>query len=294
MANISTSRLAIGTVQFGLRYGVANQSGQVTGQEASSFLRVARATDIDTLDTASAYGASEQVLGEIGVDGWQVITKLPAIPQHVPDPATWMRTSLHASLERLQVGRVAGLLLHSPMQLLEANGQAIYQGLLDMQRQGLADQIGYSLYLPEELDALWASYPVDLVQAPFNVFDRRLQTSGWLARLHAAGVTIHARSIFLQGLLLMKPADRPARFERWASLWEAWDRWLEAEGLSPLQACVGCALAQPEFDRIIVGVDSAAQLHEILAAAQLGALTPPAGLAVEDEDLINPSRWSTL
>lgn len=287
-------RLAIGTVQFGLPYGIANQAGQVDGQEVRRILQVAQTAGIDTLDTAIAYGASEQVLGQIGVGGWRVVTKLPAIPEQSQDLSAWMRDSLEASLERLRVKRVAGLLLHKPLQLLGSCGPAIYQALVDLKRQGLVGQIGYSLYLPAELDALWARYPVDLVQAPFNVFDRRFRASGWLARLRASDVEIHARSIFLQGLLLMDPDSRPSQFQTWAAQWQMWDRWLTERQLTPLQACVGFAMAQPEFDRIIVGVDSMEQLQEILAAAEIGPVTPPASLVVEDENLVNPSRWNSL
>lgn len=287
-------RFALGAAQFGLPYGIANQSGQVDEKEVRRILRVAQAAGLNTLDTAIAYGASEQVLGQIGVDGWQVVTKLPAIPEQSQDLSAWMQNSLEASLERLRLKRVAGLLLHTPSQLLSGCGRTIYQALIDLKRQGLVDQIGYSLYSPAELDALWARYPVDLVQAPFNVLDRRFRTSGWLARLHANGVAVHARSIFLQGLLLMDPALRPARFRTWATLWQMWDQWLTARQLTPLQACVGFAMTQPEFDRIIVGVDRMEQLQEILVAAEIGPVTPPASLAVEDENLINPSRWNSL
>ena len=288
------NRLALGTVQFGLPYGIANQTGQIDWQEARRILSVARAAGIDTLDTAIAYGASEQVLGQIGVSDWRVITKLPAIPDHCHDPQAWIRDSLQASLERLRIERVAGLLLHRPMQLLDSIGPAIYQSLVDLKRQGLAGKIGYSLYSPEELDALWARYPVDLVQAPFNVLDRRFQTSGWLAKLRAARAEIHVRSIFLQGLLLMHPAARPAKFHAWATAWQEWDRWLAVQQLTPLQACIGFAMAQPELFRIVVGVDSVEQLHEILAAAEVGPVTPPASLTIEDENLTNPSRWTSL
>ncbi len=288
------NRFALGTVQFGLPYGIANQTGQVSWREAREILHVAQAAGIDTLDTAIAYGASEQVLGQIDAGGWRVITKLPAIPELCHDPQAWMRDSLQASLERLRVECVAGLLLHRPIQLLESSGLAIYQALVELKREGLAGKIGYSIYSPDELDALWVRYPVDLVQLPFNVLDRRLEASGWLVRLRAAGAEVHARSIFLQGLLLMSPAVRPAKFWAWATVWQAWDRWLAMQQLTPLQACVGFALAQTEFDRVVVGVDSAAQLHEILTAAEIGPVTPPASLAIEDENLINPSRWTSL
>lgn len=287
-------RIAIGAAQFGPSYGIANKMGRIDLSEARNILHTAWSAGIDTVDTAAEYGRSEQVLGEVGVGQWQVITKLPGIPADCPNPAAWTWDALRKSLQRLSLERVAGILLHRPAQLLGGLGPDVYEALLDIKLHGITERIGYSVYSPSEFDYLWDQYPVDLVQIPLNVLDRRLITSRWLARLKDAGVEVHVRSIFLQGLLLMNSSDRPARFDRWASLWETWNEWLKAENLSPLQACVGFALSHPEFDRIVVGVDSAIQLREIVAAAAVGPVTPPVSLVVDDEDLLNPSRWNSL
>jgi aryl-alcohol dehydrogenase-like predicted oxidoreductase len=133
-----------------------------------------------------------------------------------------------------------------------------------------------------------------MVQAPFSVLDRRLEASGWLTRLHSRGVEIHARSIFLQGLLLLPLADRPAKFERWARLWSQWADWLAMSGKSALEATVGHALSYTEISRVVVGVDSLEQLNGILSAAAGPVSKAALSLATEDLDLIKPSRWNTL
>ena len=90
----------------------------------------------------------------------------------------------------------------------------------------------------------------------------------------------------------MKPHERPAQFNRWQSLLNGWDRWLEDNSLAPLHACLGFALAQPEITRIVVGVDSLTQLKEILGTLRGSAVVPPVDLCSDDSDLINPSRWN--
>jgi hypothetical protein len=122
--------------------------------------------------------------------------------------------------------------------------------------------------------------------------DHRIVTSGWLARLGDAGVSVHARSAFLQGLLLMLRDQRPNWASRWDSLWNCWHNWLDEQGISALEACLGFTLANRQFERVIVGVDSLPQLEEILAATGRATAIPPETLATEDLDLINPSRWS--
>lgn len=287
-------RLALGTVQFGLPYGVANESGQVSHMEAAAILEHAWAAGIDTLDTAIAYGQSEQRLGEISVDNWNVVTKLPTMPDACTTVPDWVLESVRSSLNRLHINRLHGLLLHRSQQLLGPQGEELYAALLELKELGYVEKIGVSIYDPEELDNLYPHFKLDLVQAPFNVLDRRLEASGWLARLYRAGTEVHVRSIFLQGLLLMGAAQRPKKFDRWMPLWNDWDSWLEEQEVTPLQACLGFVLSQQEIWHVVVGIDNKKQLQEILAAAEVEVPLPPNLLQSDDPDLINPSRWDTL
>lgn len=287
-------KLALGTAQFGLAYGIANSEGQVTVDAAAKILACAREAGMDTIDTAIAYGQSEQRLGEVGVGDWRVVSKLPAVPDECADVQEWVAANAEASLARLGVPRLRGLLLHRPGQLLGPNGRPLYQALLRLKDAGKVEKIGISVYEPSELDELCARFAFDLVQAPFNVFDRRMATSGWLHRLHAEGVEIHVRSAFLQGLLLSTIGGSPAGFERWASLWSSWRAWVDAAGLDFLRAALGHVLSYPEIDRVVVGVDSLHQLNEILACAQSGPQRAPETLATADIDLLNPARWPTF
>jgi aryl-alcohol dehydrogenase-like predicted oxidoreductase len=287
-----SSPLALGTVRFGMPYGVDNHAPTVSREEAKSIVTCARALGFLVLDTAIAYGESEARLGEIGVDQWRVVSKLPAIPQACSSISDWIRDSVVGSLGRLGTGQLYGLLLHEARQLAGPRGDAIYDGLSAVKRLRLVEKIGVSIYAPDELEELCPRYAFDLVQAPYNVIDRRLVTSGWLARLRAAGTEVHARSLFLQGLLLMPAESRPATFRRWQPLWNLWHTWLDEQELTALQACLGFALAQGEFNHFVVGVDSVQHLTEIAACAGARTAMAPDALASEDVDLVNPSRWS--
>ncbi|HEX2825381.1 MAG TPA: aldo/keto reductase [Burkholderiales bacterium] len=286
-----SSRLALGTAQFGLTYGVANRSGQVAYEDSQRILARARQAGLDTIDTAVGYGESEQRLGSIGVAAWRVISKLPAIPESCPDVARWVDESVESSLRRLRLRRLGGLLLHRPAQLMGERGVELYTALDALKQRGIVDKLGVSIYDPHELDALWPRFALDIVQAPLNLLDRRLASSGWLAKLHAMGVEVHVRSVFLQGLLLMSAAARPGYFNRWSSVWRKLDEWLRDGGASAPAACLAFAAAHPEVARIVVGVDNPAQLEDLLAAASGTAPAPPPDIASDDPDLINPSRW---
>jgi aryl-alcohol dehydrogenase-like predicted oxidoreductase len=285
-------RLGLGTVQFGLDYGVANTAGQVAPAEVASILALAQQMGITTLDTAINYGQSESVLGQCGVSQWQVVTKLPALPEGVGDVADWVQTHMRQSLARLGVASVHAVLLHRPQDLLGAQGRALLAELKDLQQQGLAAKTGISVYSPEELETFYKLHRFDMVQAPFSILDQRLQTSGWLAKLHAMGVEVHTRSAFLQGLLLMNAAQRPAKFGRWQAVWQCWDDWLAQHGLTPLQACLRYPLSLPHIDKVLIGVDNTMHLRQILDAAD-GTLPPPPDWPLPlDPELLLPSLWN--
>jgi aryl-alcohol dehydrogenase-like predicted oxidoreductase len=285
-------RLALGTVQFGLSYGIANRIGQPSLAEVARIVAGARASGFDTLDTAVAYGSSESRLGEIGVTDWRVITKLPAVPDGLTDVRQWVRDSLRGSLERLGVPAVTGLLLHRASDLCGRVGSELAHALRHERDAGRALRIGVSIYDPSELDAIWPAFRPDLVQGPYSVVDRRLETSGWLDKLAAYGCEVHTRSVFLQGVLLMADEARPVRFARWPEVWSAWSNWLSESGQSALAAALAHALAHPGISRVLVGVDSAAQLDAIVSATVRLPLAAPLRVASVDLDLIEPSRWN--
>lgn len=288
------TRLALGTVQFGLAYGIANQTGQITHSAAKNMLQLAREKGIDTLDTAIAYGESEACLGAAGVQGFKLVTKLPAIPDSCRNVNSWVHDQIESSLDRLGASFVYGLLLHRSDQLLKNSGEALYEALNDLKKAGLVQKIGVSIYAPSELDALIPRFRFDLVQAPFNLVDRRLFQSGWLQRLKQEDVEIHTRSAFLQGLLLMPAHTLPPKFTPWHQLWDSWHKWLASHSLSAVDACLAYPLSFTEVDRVVIGADYPAQLQQIIDAAQRNIAVALPDLSCEDENLINPANWSRL
>lgn len=287
------SRLALGTVQFGMSYGVTNTSGQVDAEQVARILALGRAAGMDTLDTATAYGDSEQRLGDAGVQGWRVVTKLGEPPRDAESLADWVRAEVRTSLARLKLERLAGLLLHRSAALQGARGQEMFEALHTLKRDGVVEKIGVSIYDPEELAALDGAHTLDLVQAPYNVLDRRIVTSGWLARLKTHGVEVHARSVYLQGLLLLDAESLPRAFEPWRPLWREWNTWLARQQYTAVQACIGFVCAQPGIDRVVVGVANERQLQAALSASTSVLENLPGGFACSDLELINPARWRT-
>ena len=288
------NRIALGTVQFGMSYGVANQVGQITYKDGKAIIKEAKKAGVDTLDTAILYGRSEEVLGKIDVSEFRVITKLPEIPQNKNIKATILQ-SINDSLDRLKINCLTGILLHSPLQLLETGFDIIFSTLEELKRNGLVEKIGFSIYSPNDLDRLWNNFKPDIVQAPFNIFDQRLLHSGWLQKMHRTGVEIHVRSVFLQGLLLMDHDIRPAKFQKWAQVWSRWHNWLKAQNISAIQAALDFVLSQKEIDKVVIGVDSLQHLKEILQVANHSKNVDLNNVTfTNDELLINPAHWAHI
>lgn len=287
-------KLALGTVQFGLDYGVANTAGRVSEAEARNIMAKAAQRGVDILDTAIAYGDSERVLGSLGVGQWKVVTKLPGVPVHCADVVAWVENEIKQSMNRLKVNQLHGVLLHRPEQLLDSIGEDLYLGLKTIRENGLTKKIGVSVYEPVELDQLFGRFEIDLVQAPLNILDRRLIDSGWARRLKNSGIELHTRSAFLQGLLLMPASSRPEKFKKWSDFWNVWDKWLGEEGLTPLQACLQYLNGVAEIDRAIVGVESANQLNQIVEACDGVLKALPLWSQFQDLRILNPSCWGEL
>lgn len=279
-------RLALGTVQFGLDYGISNHDGQVSDEELDAIIALARQAGIDTLDTAQAYGNAEQRLGQRDITGFTLIDKLaPGLP------LSDVKAALNNSLHLLGRKRLDGLLLHRSQDA----SPALFELLTDLQQQGAIGKLGISVYSPEELDT-WsaAGYPLELVQLPANLLDQRFLRTGWLDKLVDMGCEIHVRSLFLQGLLLMQPAQRPDYFQRFATALEQFDHWHPS--VAPLGRALSIMTALPQVSRFVVGVCHAQELAAIVAASQVQHECYEADiahLASMEQELINPGLWRT-
>ncbi|MDK4736452.1 aldo/keto reductase [Rhizobium sp. CNPSo 3490] len=285
-------KLALGTAQFGLNYGIANSAGQISATEAVAILETAKASRIDTLDTAAAYGHSEASLGRAGVAEFKVVTKLPPMPSEVEKPDVWVRKQIEASLARLGVDSVYGYLMHRPEELAGRNGDAVASALQEAKQDGLVSRIGISIYDPRQIDLVSDRLDIGLVQAPLNLLDRRIVDSGKAKQLFERGIELHTRSAFLQGLLLFERDALPPAFQRWSALFDRWHDWLDTEQVAATKASLDFACSLSEVHRVVVGVDTQRQLSMLVAGLNKpGVNAGWPDLRTADLDLINPARW---
>lgn len=288
-------KIGLGTVQFGLDYGVTNSNGIVSRDECLSILGVAGAGGIKILDTAAAYGDSESVLGELlpaCAYKFDIITKtIPLRTSEVADrEINALREVIGRSLIRLKTDCIDTLLVHHAEDLLVPGGDRLYEELIRLIDDGTVKRIGFSAYEACQIELILGKFKFSVVQLPISVFDQRLIESGTLRALKDQGVEVHARSIFLQGLLL-QGAAAPERFSRWSALMNRYDQFLASKGLTPLAAALGFVASLPEVEVVLVGVTSARELAQCLAAYAEDMRVDFGEFSVKDNDLIDPRRW---
>lgn len=288
------SRLGVGTVQFGLKYGISNTQGQTSSTEVEKIFDLALKSAVTLIDTASEYGNSESVIGNAthGNPQLKIVTKIPKIRVDGGTADAQINAAFYRSLENLKRKSIDGLLVHHAIDLLGPQGDLIWKSLSALKAQGFVKKIGVSVYKAEEIDCLLSRFPLDLIQLPLNVFDQRLLSNGYLALLKKHQIEIHVRSVFLQGLLLMNPE----RLDPWFSQHEndlvIYSKLIKEMGLTPIQAALGFVLSIPEVDHIICGVNSSNQLQELIEAMVTNLkLSDFERFAREDPLLLDPSKW---
>ncbi|MDD4004598.1 MAG: aldo/keto reductase [Elusimicrobiaceae bacterium] len=293
------SRLALGTAQFGMDHGINNTRGKIPASEAGLILNIAHAARIDLLDTAYALGESESVLGQCLKthsaisDAFRLVSKLPDLDEENDKPLDFF---LSKTLARLGIKSIYGYLLGNFGNI--RTNPDIIPFLKTAKKEGRIGKLGYSLYYPGDAETIVAEkLPCDIVLAPYNLFDRRFEPLFPLLR--ERGVEIYTRSVFLQGLLMRAPETLPAHFAPVTEKLESLRRIAAETGLSLCEICLGFALSNRNIDRVLCGVDSMSNIKENITAEARAAQTEPLmrqlnSLRVDDENIIIPSRWSSL
>ena len=292
---MNNSKLSIGTVQFGMQYGVANNLKKTDVRHVVKILDTAHKEGINALDTAPIYGNSEVVLGEaLCGQNWNITTKIPPCEEDVVS-ASYLKTikkSLCHSLLSLGVQIVDGLLVHNCDDLFKPGGRDIFFELKKLQSLGLIKKIGVSVYTKDQILRVLDNFDIDLIQLPINILDQRLIHSGCLEKLKKKGVEIHARSVFLQGLLLMPLNMIPDYFSPIIKKIEMFYQSARGLSLSKLELALGYVMGIHEIDQILVGINTVSQLQEVIKATQV-QINPIEfrHLSIDNKVYTNPSLW---
>jgi aryl-alcohol dehydrogenase-like predicted oxidoreductase len=288
-------KIGIGAVQFGVDYGISNIHGKTRKDEVSKILKLACENGIDVIDTAPSYGSSESILGELADNNsCKFVTKTPYFSDNSLDSRhiDQLKESFDKSLINFRKKDVYGLLLHSCNDLLKPGGQLLFQEMERLRSIGMIEKIGVSVYNSKQIKAILGKFDIDLIQLPINIFDQHLFVDGWLKELKDNNIEIHARSIFLQGLLLMSSDSISPYFSPIKDKIELFSKTASELSLSKLELALGYVMGIPEIDQVLIGVNTVDQLQEIIKSVKI-QINPMDFLenSVNDSAYTNPSLW---
>jgi aryl-alcohol dehydrogenase-like predicted oxidoreductase len=282
--------LGLGTAQFGSVYGITNTRGKVPSAEIVAVLDLA--PDGAVIDTAPGYGKSEEILGRLlpRRRRFKIVTKTETGPAAGGAPD--LRKNFLRSLRRLRQKNVYALLAHRAADVCGEPGAERMGAMRALKKEGLVRKIGVSVYDAREIDAVLSEHDVDLIQLPLNVFDRRLAESGHLVKLHRKGIEIHARSVFLQGVLLGTAADARRWFgDRFGKHFAAYEARLHELNFSKLDAAVSFVRGRKEISAVIFGVSSLAEWRKISTAFRRRGKVRVPDFSYSDAHVLNPALW---
>lgn len=281
-------KIALGTAQFGLDYGVTNSSGKVSIDTVGSILAMAEANGVSVLDTAIAYGNSEETLGHFELSNFKVVSKIPSM--------TKVKASIEQqvceSLGRLNIPRLYGLMLHDESDAVANEGTDLTE-LQKIKEMELVEKVGASFYSPQKALECIQTGLVDIIQIPASQLDSRFEDAGVYSLADKFGVEVHARSIFLQGLLAVKNDQRPTRFQGHSDLIR-FDDHANAIGLSPFELALMYLHNNKSVDYGVLGCTNTVQFEEILEAynaLKTATAIECSELSSTDDILLNPSKW---
>lgn len=286
-------KLGLGTAQFGMNYGISNKKGQCSKLEVRKILSLAAEQNIQVLDTASSYGNSENVIGEClwKKHPFHIITK---IPKFLPSDGIVgkLQESFKQSLDRLRQNAIYGLLDHNADNLLSAKGNEFWEAMLQLKQDGKVDKIGASVYTPEQVDSVIDNFAIDIIQVPINVCDQRLLQGSYLSKIKDRGIEIHARSVFLQGLLLMEASSIPDCMAKARDYVRSFHTDCYDRGYTSLHVALNFVLQQKDVDVVLVGVCSYDEFCDISNAIDLNIPEYDyEKYALNSESILNPSLW---
>jgi aryl-alcohol dehydrogenase-like predicted oxidoreductase/RimJ/RimL family protein N-acetyltransferase len=295
---VRLSRLCLGTVQLGMNYGINNLDGKPSFDEAKKIIGTALINGINSFDTSPHYGDSEKILGKCLDKKNKDVVIISKVP-----PTDWRKTneeilknidaSLKKSLKNLKIEKIPIYLIHRFDDLEKENG-LVMDKLLKLKAENKIGKIGISIYTPLEAEKSLENKKIEVIQIPFNLIDKRLRDNGFLNRAKEKGVTILARSVFLQGLFFKK--EIPESLKEFRLYQKQIKEISKIFNIEISELALRYVLSINQINNILIGVEKEKQLTENINIYNKGKLSDKIITKIDNmgnapEKIINPGLW---
>lgn len=277
-------KFVIGSANFTQKYGADLK--QINNIEIRKILKIAKKNNISKIDTAESYIKNKNVFNSIDKK-FTFFSKIK--PNSKWESLKYCQKKIEKHFQIFNNCKFETLLIHDIKILFTKSGQKIFKNLEKLKERKHFKKIGISIYDTKSLDYLIYKYKFDVVQCPYNIFDRRIITSGWFEKLKKKKIEIHVRSIFLQGLIVNQNIYRKKYFKKWERLFVDWFKYLKTNKISPIDYCMN-DLLNYNFDKVIIGINSSKNLKDVLNF-KIIEKNKMINFKINDKKLIDPRNW---
>ncbi len=283
-------RLVLGSVQFGMNYGILKNK-KINFKELKRIKDLSVKSKIRYIDTAPSYGNSQNVIAKSNLNSLNIITKIKLPNNKNINIEKWIYEEIVKSLRKLKTNKLYALLIHNYEDLLGNRGKDYLFFLKQLKKKKIISKLGLSIYSPEEIKKIWKFWKPDIIQVPFNVIDNRILDSKWLDTLKRFNIKIFARSIFLQGLLLNRSYNLKLSKAHKAVL-DRFKNWCFKNNISTIKGCLHFVRQYKKIDYLIIGFNNYKHLKEIIDCYKESKFRVPKIFSCNDLNLIDPRRWN--
>ena len=291
---MTINKICIGSANFGMEYGL-NKKSPLLKKDIKEIFEFLKKENTIYIDTAANYKNSEIIIGKYSTKKFKIITKIKKIPKGVNDLEKWLKNEIYTSCKKLRVNKIYGLLVHDTQDLKnKKKDKKIYKTFDILKKSKIIEKIGLSIYNPNELDLYLKNYNFEIVQAPLNIFDRRIINSGWLKKINEKGIEFFARSIFLQGLLIKDINKIDKFFSPYKKKFEKFEIWTQKLNISKVEACIRFVNSYREVDKVIVGINNKMHFFENYKFLKKDKLIVPNSLEIKSGKILNPKLWKKV
>jgi len=293
--NKIVKKFVLGSAQFGDKYGINNSNASKSKKNSFKILKYAKFSGINTIDLADKYKSYKNIFNNFELKNWKVSMKISDKIVNSYSSKDEFENFFFKTLIHLHKKKIEYIFFHNSLDLKKKNGKKIFSYLINLKKRSLVGKIGVSIYSPRELDKVLKNFKFDVIQLPLNIFDQRFCQNKVIKKLQNKKIEVHARSIFLQGLLLSNKKKIKKKYFKNNNSLNKWFNYLKKNKKNAVAECLNFILKKKFVNKIVFGVNKLEHLKLILKKINSKInMKDLDKFRNHDIKLIDPRKWKKI
>ncbi len=289
------NKLILGTAQFDNHYGLLKNKFKFNKDNIKKILDYLQKLGLNALDTSLEYKNVDQKINLKSKKNFRVISKIKFSNKDInkiskKELENKILKSIKISKKNLGLVRFEALLIHNFETLSFKNQKKIFEILTDIKKTRIYNKIGFSIYDFQKLLKSLKKFTPEIIQCPYNIFDRRLENKTLIKLIKQKKISIHARSVFLKGLLLIRPDKLPKKIKKFFKPINNWHSWTLKNKINKISALLSFVLLNKNIDKIVIGIQDFNQLKEILKS-KINKKINIKNFKINNHEMLSPNKW---